>query len=251
MNKLTNFWFRALLSPEGADGGSAPPVDTGTGEGSAGEGNDAGSAPSPAPTFLSQAAQAAKQGDDAGAGAGAGEGGEGGDGEAPSVNLTELTLPDGFVLDEETGKAFSDLLLNPDMSPQERAQAFMDLHVSALQAGIEAQSAQLRDAMVKENLELWNKTNEEWRKQLADLPEFKDNLDAEAGKVMQALVTVGAGDDFFAAMDMTGAGNNPAILQVLHRLAKPFMEGGAVTGAGGQTQKRELGANIYSSANKP
>lgn len=240
--------FVPLWLPEGVDGGG------GAGDGGSGavEGAGAGEVvagdvtPAPAATFLTEkpAEAAAPEGE------AKVEGEVKPEGEAApapaSFDLAAITLPEGITLDEESGKAFAELLSDDKLSPQERGQKFMDLHTSALKAVSESVAEQVKQA----NIEAYAKMNEGWREQIKSLPEFKANPEAEAGKMMQALISVGAGEDFFKAIDLTGAGNHPAILQVLHRLASPHFEGSAVVGNGKAASSKRLGDNIYTSTNK-
>lgn len=244
-----DFWTRVFASPEGVEGGEGGAVGdaTATEQEGAAPGVAGAAAEAPPSTFLSDAGKAKETEQK--------ETAYGGEVEKPAepaaFDLAELKLPEGFELSEDAGKAFAELLNDSTKTPQERAQAFMDMHTAALKQSVEAHTETVRANVVKENLDLWTKTNNEWREQIKTLPEFKENPDAEAGKIMQALTTIGADAKFFEAMNLTGAGNHPAILQVLHRLAKPFMEGGPVGGASGQQTRREPGANIYTSATKP
>lgn len=249
MNR-NKFWFGVPRNAEGAEGGGADAGASGTGATQAAGGEAAGAvAPAPAATFLTAAGQAKPEGETAKPAEGGdakpeSEAAKEGDAAAPpTIDLATLTLADGFELDPEVGAAFTNLLLDDKLAPQERAQKLMDIHMEAVKAASEGGTKAVQEA----NMALWTKTNDEWRAAIKELPEFKENPDAEAGKVLQALTAVGAGEDFFKALDMTGAGNHPAILQVLHRLAKPFMEGGAVQGVNGAKAARQLGANIYTS----
>jgi hypothetical protein len=161
-------------------------------------------------------------------------------GEAPATfDLTAVKLPEGVTIDENVGKSFAEILSKADLSPQERGQQLIDLHVKALQ--------DVQTTFTEQAKTTWTEMNDKWRAETIALPEFKGNPEAEAGKVMQALVAVGADEKFFQAMDLTGAGNHPAVMQVLHRLTKPFIEGGAVGGNGKAVSARKLGDNIYTS----
>lgn len=244
---MKNEWmqFLPLWSPEGAEGGGGTdPGSSGTGsvEG-AGEVVAGDKVPAPAATFLTEkpAEGEAKVESETKV-----------ESEVPSevpavFDLAAITLPEGFTLDEEVGKSFAEILSDDKLSSQQRGQKFMDLHTTALKAATESVVEQVK----QNNLDNYTKMNETWRSQIKDLPEFKANPEAEAGKVMQALVSLGAGEDFFKAIDLTGAGNHPAILQVLHRLASPHFEGAAVSGNGKTTSAKRLGDNIYTSTNKP
>lgn len=240
LNKWTDFLSHLLRNAEGVDGGGTGDVGSGADAGAGGADSVAGSAdPTPPATFLTEA-KAPGEGETA-------KEGEAKAAEAPAAfDAAALTLPEGMELPEELGKGFAEILSDAALSPQERGQKLVDLHASTLKGQVESMQTAFQEASLKQ----WTEMNDGWRKQIADLPEFKGNVDAEAGKVMQALKAVGAGDDFFKALDLTGAGNNPAILQVLHRLSKPFMEGGAVQGGANKTAARQPGARIYTSANQ-
>lgn len=238
LNPAKKFWFGVPRNAEGAEGGAGEGSSGAEAEQGAGEIAAGADAPAPASTFLSEAGKPPE-------GEAPKEGSEGlKEGEAPAAfDAAALTLPEGFELDEEVGKSFTEVLGDEKLSPQERGQKLVELHATAMQSAV----TKLAEESAKANMDLWTKTNEEWRTKIAELPEFKGNPDAEAGKVIQALTAVGAGEDFFKALDMTGAGNHPAILQILHRLTKPFIEGGAVGGEGGAKPARQLGSNIYTS----
>lgn len=247
-NPRNKFWLGFFRNAEGADGGGAAGDSSGVVDGTGAPGAEAGAdAGAPPATFLTQAGQPPGNTPPAEEAA-AGAEGDDTDPEAHApFDLAGLALPEGFELDEELGKGFAELLTDENLTAQERGQKLVDLHATTVQSAVERVTAEMQQA----NMDLWKQTNETWRSEIAKLPEFKDNPDAEAGKVMQALTAVGAGKEFFQAIDMTGAGNHPAILQILHRLTKPFMEGGAVGGAGAPKGQRQLGSNIYTSTNKP
>lgn len=239
------FWLALCRNAEGeGDGGGAggeggqAGADSAGGEGAAGSAGAGESSPS----LLSQAAAAAGEstvkGDD-GASTLAGEDGKTvaeGEASAP-FDAKALTLPEGAELAEETSAAFAEILGDEKLTSQERGQKLVDLHMKAI--------TELQDTLKAASIKTFNDMNDGWRKEIPELPEFKENPEAEMGKIFQALKTVGADEKFFQAVDLTGAGNHPAILQVLHRLVQPFLEGGPVNGDSKTVAKRELGANIY------
>lgn len=238
--------FVRLFSPEGVDGGGAVDAgSSGTGEtGGAGGVEASDQTPAPAATFLTQETST-DQSEKTEAEVKVEEPQE--ETPAPVFDLASVTLPEGFTLDEELGKSFAEIISDQKLSPQERGQKFIDLHTSALKTASEAIAAQVAAA----NEALYKETNEKWRAQIKDLPEFKANPEAEAGKIRQALISLGGSDEFFRAMDLTGAGNNPVILQMLHRLTSPHFEGTAVGGGATPASSKRLGDNIYTSTNKP
>ena len=169
---------------------------------------------------------------------------EGGDtaapeGEVAAFDVGALTLPEGMEMPEELGGEFAAILNNPELAPQERGQQLMDLYAKGVGEAAEAAKGA--------SLEAWQTMNNEWREAVKTLPEFSKGVDAEMGAVKQALITLGAGKDFFAAMDLTGAGNNPHVMQMLHRLTQPFREGSGVGGGANPTRTRSSADVMYPS----
>lgn len=237
MNKLLfGFWIGPVRNAEGVDGGGAGvPDPVGAGAGVEAGSVVAGAEPAAATSFLSAAAAPAKGTE------GAAPATEGEAAPAQTFDLATVKLPEGFELDEALGKDFSELL-GKALPPQELGQALIDLHAKT----VTAVTDQVREA----SQQAWTAMNESWQAEIAALPEFKANPDAEAGKVHQGLLAVGADETFFKALDLTGAGNHPAIVQVLHRLVQPFLEGGPVGGNPKPNVQRQVGSNIYTSAEK-
>lgn len=215
------FEDKLLRAPEGVEGGGADAGASGD-EGAApaaGESTGVNSPPEDSPaSALSSAGEADGE---------AAEAGDAGEAAGEAFDASALTLPEGFELPEGVGDKLSEIL-SSDMSAQERGQALADLHTSMFTEAREAANAAAAEA--------WTNLNNEWMGAVRELPEFKNNIEAELGGVKQALVALGAGEDFFAAMDLTGAGNNPHVLQMLHKLTAPHREGAAV--GGGATQSR-------------
>ena len=242
---LKKYRLAVLRSPADGEGGGAG--DGGSGSEASAEvaAGAAGDPPPPATTFLTEVGKTAETPPVEDAPPAEGEAAKTEDAPA-AFDLAAVTLPEGVTLDAEVGVSFAEILSNAELSPQERGQKLLDLHTSALKTVSESVATQLVEA----NMAKFTEMNNTWRQEILQLPEFKDNPEAEGGKVMQALLAIGADEKFFDALNLTGAGNHPAILQVLHRLTKPFMEGGAVSGAGAPGAKRELGANIYNSTSK-
>lgn len=153
---------------------------------------------------------------------------------ANAFDPAQLVLPEGATLVEEDAAALSALLNDDKLTGQERGQKLVDLYTSQIEkltkAGQEAAVAS------------WNEMNEQWRNEVRALPEFASDLEGTLGATKQALVSLGAKPEFFAALDLTGAGNNPHILQMLHTLTKPYIEGKAV--GGGQATANSQAAKL-------
>jgi len=122
--------------------------------------------------------------------------------------------------DDPNFKSFSDIM-SKDLDPQARGQALIDLYGNAVK--------QARDA----GTEAWNNVNKGWtEKTLAD-PEI-GGAKFPAAKATIAKAIDGLGPNLAAevrqALDVTGAGNHPAIVKALHAFASRLTEPGHVSG---------------------
>lgn len=147
--------------------------------------------------------------------------------EVPALDAAALTLPEGFDFPDELRGEFAAVLGNETLGPQERAQALLDLYAKQVGSVTEALTAK----MAEESAAAYNAMQESWRTELRALPQFAGaNLEPELGAIKQALLAQGADEKFFEALNVTGAGNHPAIVSMLHKLTLPLREGGAVSG---------------------
>lgn len=165
--------------------------------------------------------------------------GEGED-DAAQVTFEKLTLPEGFDTEDPLAGRFLEVVNKDYESKSERAQALIDLHkdiVAEYEAG--AQKAFLD-------------TQNEWQDKLIEEHGEKP-LDEKLGKVAQLIDTYDQemressgktdqefGQELREAMALTGAGNNPAIVNFLIRLAEQQSEGSPLSGAptGGAERSR-------------
>lgn len=166
------------------------------------------------------------------------EGGEGGE----TFDLSAVKLPEGLTLTEEDQTALTELFSKPDLSRQDLSQSLLNLYAERMAAQAAAQQ--------ESNVATWNELNEKWQKELAELPEFKADQAAALGSIKQALLAQGADEAFFSAMDLTGAGNHPQILQMLYKLTRPFTEGGMVGGGNSPKAQRSAAELMYPSMAK-
>jgi hypothetical protein len=130
--------------------------------------------------------------------------------------------PEGFELDPavlgEASTIFKELGL-----PQEGAQKLVDFYVK--------KSAEAMEAPFK----LWRDTQDTWKNEIKADPEIGGKLDVVRSTVARALDSLGdpkLASEFKAAMDYTGAGNNPAFIRAFFKLAERLVEGSHVTGKG-------------------
>lgn len=223
------FFWESLLDdpPSNASAGSAAPSE--------------GATAAPSASLLSNppVVESAPAGEGAeGAQSEGGEAPVAGQSPAPAFDPAQLTLPEGITITPEETSAFAEIL-NGEFSPQERGQKLLDLYFSQQEA--------LNKAGQEAAISAWNTMNEQWREEVRAMPEFAGDLQAKLGGIKQALTTLGADENFFSALDLTGAGNNPHVLRMLAKLTAPYIEGGAVGGETTSTvaSKERMLATMY------
>lgn len=135
--------------------------------------------------------------------------------------MDKIKLPDGMKADDAGLKSFGEVLANDKLSPLERGQALLDLYADVTKKG--------RDAAT----EAWNAVNKQWEQQtLADKDIGGAKWDAAKATIAKAIDSLGP--DLAAsvreALDVTGAGNHPAIVKAMHKWASQITEGGHIGG---------------------
>ena len=150
------------------------------------------------------------------------------------ITAESLTFPEGVTLDNELLDGALSLFNNADIRPTERMQQLLDLQIEA--------STKAADAANAAGQALWNETQTTWQEEVAALPKLGgENLDKTLATIKAGLKQVGATKETFAAIDLTGAGNNPEIVKILHALTAPLSEGGPQSGnpTGGPISKAD------------
>lgn len=135
--------------------------------------------------------------------------------------LDKIKLPEGMKADDPSTVAFGNILADDKLSPMDRGQKLLDLYADVTKKG--------RDAAT----EAWNTVNKEWSdKTLAD-PEI-GGAKWEATKFTIAKAIDSLGPELAAsvreALDVTGAGNHPAIVKAFHTFASKVTEGRHIGG---------------------
>ncbi len=128
------------------------------------------------------------------------------------VSLEDLKLPEGIKLADESSKAFLDTLNKPDVTPKDRAQGLIDLHI--------AEISRVAEDALKYQRKVWDDTNADWKRQTRE--EFPNNLDTVTGRG-KALVEEYAGERtgrILQFLDYTGAGNHPDVVWFFDLLAR-------------------------------
>ena len=105
--------------------------------------------------------------------------------------------------------------------PQESAQKLVDFYGKNIREAIQAP------------FDLWKQTQETWIEELKSDPQIGGKLDEVKTTVAKAIDDLGdpkLAKEFRAAMDFTGAGNNPAFVRAFYKLAQKLTEGSHVSG---------------------
>jgi hypothetical protein len=138
------------------------------------------------------------------------------------VEYTDFTPPEGYTLSKDLLASALPVMKELGLN-QAQAQKLVDFYSANAIAQaklIETETARMR---------------KDWTDKVAADPELGPNLDRIKLTISRALD--GLGDpqlrkDFGFAMDLTGAGDNPAFIKVLAKLAERAVEGTHVAGAG-------------------
>jgi hypothetical protein len=135
----------------------------------------------------------------------------------PSINVAELKLPEGFKLEDAGAKSFTELLSRQDLSPQARAQELVNLHAAEIKKVTDQIGTQ------------WTQTVEGWHKGIAGDAEIgtgdtKAPLKAEVKTAIAKVLDAYGGTELRQALDLTGAGSNPAIIKALWKMAPKLVE---------------------------
>lgn len=147
---------------------------------------------------------------------------------------TDFKLPEGFEANAELMTEYKTLAKAAGLS-QEQAQGFVDYYSKI--------SQQAADAPVQ----FWLDQQKTWQEEIKSDPQLGPRLGevkANFSKMLDSLTQVEGATaeqvtaarklvaDFREAMDLTGAGNNPAFIRVMDALSKNFVEGAHVRGNG-------------------
>lgn len=146
------------------------------------------------------------------------------------IDVEAFKMPEGFELDAElAGKAkplFDELGLN-----QDQAQKLVDFFAEQRMSEVEGSVAQLAE------------TQKGWVEAIKS--EWGGDFDANV-KVAAKAVALG-GDELREALEMTGAGNHPAVIQFFHQVGQSISEDGLVAGDAIASQKTPLEKKLYPS----
>ena len=140
---------------------------------------------------------------------------------AAPATYTDFSVPEGHTLDAAAIESATPLFRELGLS-QDQAQKLVDFYstqVGKINAENEGYMETLRT---------------QWREELKadkDIGGKLDQVKVEIGRTLDRLPPV-VRDNFKAAMDMTGAGDHPAVIKAIHAFALLIGEGTHVSGGG-------------------
>lgn len=148
----------------------------------------------------------------------------------------EFKFPEGFTPDEAAIGSFKEIAAKANLAP-EAAQQMLDMYAQTVQS---AQAAQVK---------AWNDLQSTWTKELDAVPDFATpQLKEQSLKTISSVIEEFGTPGLKEAFDMTGAGNNPHVVQFVLNVAKALVEGaptpqGNPTGAA--ARGRSIGERLY------
>ena len=156
---------------------------------------------------------------------------------AAPIQYQDFTLPKGVEVDGDTLSAAKTLFAEQRL-PQEQAQKLVDLYVARANAAAER------------NVAAWRDTQEKWAGEVKadpDIggPRFPASVAAASRAIEWARVP-----GLKEALDMTGAGNNPAIVKAFVRFGQALAEDRFAAGNGGALDQRSIAERLYNNTPK-
>lgn len=161
---------------------------------------------------------------------------EGAEGEAAVPETYDITLPEGFQVDDTAMGEFTEFAKTNKLS-NEAAQAAFNLFHKQVTAQAESFAAEQATA--------WKTTLDGWKTELGQDPSFAGEKAKAAQQAIGKALDVYGTPETRQAFDLTGAGWNPAIVKFVHSMAKALDEGGIIPGGGPSKGPRTLGETFY------
>lgn len=141
----------------------------------------------------------------------------------------DYKVPEGWELDGDMKAEANELFKGMKLS-QANAQKLVDFYIKTNQEALEAPYKAFKDL------------TDSWREESMNHPDLKGKLGPGkeiSVRISRALDSLGdpkLAQDFRQAMDLTGAGNHPAFIRVISKLAEAVTEGSHVAGNGPSPQ---------------
>lgn len=138
---------------------------------------------------------------------------------APSFDFSKVELPEGLALPDDAKSAIEAAFTNPDLSPEARVSSLLKYHKTQV------------ESMVNEVHQSWTAMHKTWVDEaLADKEIGGEALKTTVIPAVSKFLDAYGDPKVREALNITGAGNHPAIIRTLYRAAKALTEGGHVAG---------------------
>lgn len=152
----------------------------------------------------------------------------------PAFVLTDLKLPEGVPADDPQLTQFSKIAADHNI-PTAAAQELVNMFQTSAQG------------FVKANQDAWTDVNKTWTKEIEADPNIGGaNLHTKTlpaiSKMLDSVAGPELGLEVRKALNLTGAGNNPAIVRLFAKMAAAFSEGSYVQGGAASSTKPAPGA---------
>lgn len=133
----------------------------------------------------------------------------------PPITYTDFTFPKDFTPEPSAIKGLTDVLAR-HRAPQELGQSLIDLYSAEISRAGASQVAE------------WERVQRDWQRQVREDPSIGgDNHKATMSSAARLIDTYGT-KELREALDLTGAGNHPAMVKFFHNLASALKESGPV-----------------------
>jgi hypothetical protein len=155
------------------------------------------------------------------------------EGQAAPLSAADIKLPDGFTVDEAIMTPFVELV-NKYNIPREAVDAFVDLQAKATQKNSEASSL------------AWADMQKQWTDEIAADPDLSGQAwDTKHAPAIGQMLDKYGSPDVRAALDLTGAGNNPHVVRMFAKLAAAVTEPGFVPAPAPADGQSSVESRIY------
>lgn len=132
--------------------------------------------------------------------------------EVVPLTADDITIPDGYSVDDELRDEFLGVLNNRELSPKEQGQALIDLQLKAVQKASETSSA------------AWTEMQTQWKGEVkADAEVGGDKLQPALANINRLINEYGS-DEVVKVLDLTGAGNNVHMIKMFAKIADKLVE---------------------------
>lgn len=166
--------------------------------------------------------------------------------EAPQpLTLDALEVPEGLQLTNEEGEPlpeaaeFLDLANETGLNP-EAASKFLSAHHKLLESAFQT--------AVQEHQQQWENLQASWQTEVRALPEFAgEAFGPSMAKIAKVLDKYGS-KEARDAFDVTGAGNNPYIVQMLKKIADDLTEAAPVSGDPATGSAKDRASRMFGSS---